>query len=186
MWEPGGAGGGGGGGRRYTTTKMTLRYGRVASAARPAGVTPAGVRHAGVYPAGVGTPVMVVATGSIGIPVIIVCGITVSDLGIFGMNIGDVIVDNDGVITVSLVIDTDDPNCGILIGVDVTSSDGDDDGMSDVTVLVFAGIGAMVIFFKPTFFSMVAALVICVMSVLSSGFSTGTTCLTDPPFPSIA
>lgn len=53
------------------------------------------------------------------------------------------------------MIDTDDPSCGILIGVDVIIRG--DEMVGDVIVDVLARIGAIVIFFKPTFLSIVAA-----------------------------
>lgn len=121
-----------------------------------------------------------------------VCGITVKDLGILGMIMLVDIMGRFGVSTVSLVMETAEPNCGSFIGV-VTSSEGDvttgDDTVCDVTVAVFSGIGAMVMFFKPTFLSILAALLeICPssgISFFSCSFSDGMFWTTVPPFPSM-
>lgn len=100
-----------------------------------------------------------------------------------------VTIGNVGVSTVSLVIDTEG-NCGSFIGVDVTISDGDDtdgdEGVDDVTVAVLFRIGAIVMFFRPTFFNIVAAFdEICFNSGNSflSSFSGCMFCRTAPPLP---
>lgn len=121
-----------------------------------------------------------------------VCGITVSDFGIFGINMLGVTMGKVGVSTVSLVIDTEG-SCGSFMGVEVTISDGDDtdgdDGVDDVTVAVLLRIGAIVMFLRPTFFNIVAALLeICFNSGSSflSSFSGCMFCRTVPPLPCVA
>lgn len=115
------------------------------------------------------------------------------DLGIFGMimaadiEVEGIDMGRVGVSTVSLVMETDDPSWGILIGVVVTRSDGDDTvgtgSVCDVTVAVLAGIGAIVIFFSPTFFKIVAAFPKSLNSFALSSFSMHWVMV--PPLPNI-
>lgn len=103
----------------------------------------------------------------------------------------DDIMGRFGVKIVSVVIETAGPSCGIFIGVDVTRSDGEEttgDIVCDVTVAVLGVIGAIVIFFKPTFLSIVAAFdEIWLSSGISFFSASGVMFWTIvPPFPNMA
>lgn len=86
-------------------------------------------------------------------------------------------------------METDEPNWGILMGVDVTSRDGEETmgagSVCDVTVAVLAGIGAIVMFFRPTFLSIVAAFPIWLSrsSLILSDLSVTMFWVMVPPLP---
>lgn len=89
-------------------------------------------------------------------------------------------------VMVSVVIDTAGPSCGIFIG--VVTSKGEVmvvEGVCDVTVAVLDGIGAIVMFLRPTFFNIVAAFDPMFRSGKSFFSSVDIFCNTVPPLPSI-